>query len=100
MPYPFLRASEADKVTPGPTPGVLVVTPSGKKYFFPSSTPEEGMWFVKETLDADTLGFLTTSIEFGSKNGSAWKVEKVIKKADTPPEPLWWFGGTGKEKGE
>lgn len=64
--------------TPG-TPGVLVTTADGKRYFFPGGTPAQAMALAEQGWSDGTLTAGGTLIEFGTADGSAWETEKVVK---------------------
>lgn len=104
MPYPHLRPDETRRETPGPTPGVLVITPDGKRFFFPGGTPDLGLILARGSLGAD-LDDPRTRSEFGTRDGSLWQRERLLKApAGSPPEPPprtpapgdpdWGWGGS------
>lgn len=78
MPYPLLRPDErrrgnADR----PTPGVLVVTSTGR-HFFPGGTYEQGMVLARIAL-GDALEAPETRIEYGTRDGPIWNGEVKYK---------------------
>lgn len=74
--FPFLRPDEVREST-NPTPGVCVVVPNGRRYWFPGATPDLAMALGRPAL-GDAVNDPGITIDFGTRDGPTFVLERRI----------------------
>lgn len=81
--WPYRPGEE--RTTPGPTPGVVVLTGEGERFFFPGGTPDLAMILARSAF-GDALKDASTRIEFGEADGKLWTPAKVLQAGRERPK--------------
>jgi hypothetical protein len=66
----------------------MILSPSGRKYWFPGGTPELGMMLARSVLSPEQLDHPQTTIEFGERLDQTYATLQILKSPPQLPGPL------------